>query len=194
MIANLNITARNKLNMNKLSECQGSLYGTYKQTISFPVDQEFHKSNYICIENLINKSSKYSKNSFQEKDNSYLLKDVSFQPILKFFRSFKFNEDTLQKVYEFLEKDLNEESSHLKEWNIGIIGSQNSKIPIDIGKLNNVNTVSRSKVKPDDTQLMKKTIYIQGLMGAGDLLIDVEKENIENGKMKKKIQAENGIL
>ena len=35
MIANLNITARNKLNMNKLSECQGSLYGTYKQTISF---------------------------------------------------------------------------------------------------------------------------------------------------------------
>ena len=31
-------------------------------------------------------------------------------------------------------------------------------------------------------------------MGAEDLLIDVEKENIENGKMKKKIQAENGIL
>ena len=185
LIANLNITARNKLNMNKLSECQGSLYGTYKQTISFPVDQEFHKSNYICIENLINKAPEFSKNSFQEKDNSYLLKDVSFQPILKFFRSFKFNEDTLQKVYEFLEKDLNEESSHLKEWNIGIIGSQNSKRPIDIGKLNNVNTVSRSKVKPDDTQLMKKTIYIQGLMGAGDLLIDVEKEKYRKWKNEK---------
>ena len=67
MIANLNITARNKLNMNKLSECQGSLYGLTNR-LFLPVDQEFHKSNYICVENLINKSSKYSKNSFQIKD------------------------------------------------------------------------------------------------------------------------------
>ena len=104
---------------------------------------------------------------------------------MKFFRSFKFNEDTLQKVYEFLEKDLNDEFSHLKEWNIAVIGSKTSKRSINIGNLNNVNTVSRSKERPDDMQLMKKTIYIKALMGAEDLLIDVDKEKYRKWKNEK---------
>ena len=47
LLANLNITARNKLNMNKLSVCVGSLYGTYKQTIAFPTDKTF--TNQISL-------------------------------------------------------------------------------------------------------------------------------------------------
>ena len=181
MIANLNITARNKLNMSKLSECQGSLYGTYKQTIAFPLEKDFHSSNFICIEKLIYSATKLTKKSFQEKDNSLLLRDVSFEPILKFFRSYKFNEDTLQKAHEFIEKDLGEDDSQLKLWNIAIIGSKNSKRSIKIGPLENVRTVNRSKERPDDIQL-KKIISIKALMGVEDLLVDVDKKKYREWK------------
>ena len=156
LLANLNITARNKLNMNKLSVCVGSLYGTYKQTIAFPTDKNFHKSNFSCIENLINNSTKYTKDNFQKTDNSYVLKDVEYPPILKFFRSFKFNEETLQKIDQFIENEVDEDSSSLGKWNIGIIGSKTSNEKIKIGELENISTVNRSIQFIDKDSLKNK--------------------------------------
>ncbi len=184
LLANLNITARNKLNMNKLSVCVGSLYGTYKQTIAFPADREFHKSNFSCIENLINNSRKYTKNSFEKIDHSYVLKDVDYPPILKFFRSFKFNEETLQKINQFIEKEVDDETSSLDKWNIGIIGSSTSKEKVKIGELENISTVYRSKQFIDRDSLKNK-ISIKALMFAGDLLIDVDKDKYNQWKKNK---------
>lgn len=184
LLANLNITARNKLNMNKLSVCVGSLYGTYKQTIAFPTDKNFHKSNFSCIENLINNSTKYTKDNFQKTDNSYVLKDVEYPPILKFFRSFKFNEETLQKIDQFIENEVDEDSSSLGKWNIGIIGSKTSNREIKIGKLDDVGTVNRSK-QFIDTASLKNKISIKALMFASDLLVDVDRQEYNKWKQEK---------
>ena len=184
LLANLNITARNKLNMDKLSVCVGSLYGTYKQTISFPADREFHKTNFSCVENLINNSRKYTKNSFEKNYHSHVLKDVDYPPILKFFRSFKFNEETLQKISQFIEKEVDYEDSSLDKWNIGIIGSKTSNEKIKIGELENISTVNRSKQFIDKDSLKNK-ISIKALMFASDLLIDVDKDKYNEWKKNK---------
>ena len=57
---------------------------------------------------------------------------------MQFFRSFKFNEETLQKIDQFLENEVDEDSSSLGKWNIGIIGSKTSNREIKIGKLDDV--------------------------------------------------------
>ncbi len=184
LLANLNVTARNKIYMNKVSVCVGSLYGTYKQTIAFPTDVEFHKSNYSCIEALINNSRKYTKNSFLNNDNCHVLKDVDYPPILKFFRSFKFNEETLEKIDQFIENEVDEEGSSLEKWNIGIIGSKTSNRKIKIGELDNISTVNRSKQFIDRTSLKNK-ISIKALMFASDLLVDVDREKYNQWKKQK---------
>ena len=90
LMSNINPTAKNKLNMKKLVEGHGSYFGKVEQTIKFQIDEKIHKKNKNAVEDLIIGSTKSTGGSFKKVENSFVLKDVGFEPVLKFLREFKF--------------------------------------------------------------------------------------------------------
>ena len=176
LMSNINPTAKNKLNMKKLVEGHGSYFGKVEQTIKFQIDEKIHKKNKNAVEDLIIGSTKSTGSSFKKVENSFVLKDVGFEPVLKFLREFKFREkEKFKGLREFLIKEIdNPNNSWISKWNIGIKGVEGTP-KIKLANLNEVQTVERSKV--NDEQARKDgDIYIQGLMGYSDLLIDVDKD------------------
>ena len=182
-IAGLSITARNKLVMENLEECDVSYYGTHEQTISFPVDSEFHRANWQAGTELVDEVvSNRNIHISQERDSS-LFRDVPYRSILRFLRSYRFDRDSLNRITEFLQREIDNGEESMEMWNLGVMGSGKGK-RTSFGALQDHTLISRSKINPSyksrsgeslDSEL-KNLIYIKALMGAQDLLIDVDRE------------------
>jgi len=180
-IAGLSITARNKLVMENLEECEVGYYGTHEQTISFPADAGFNRTNWLAgielVDDVINNRNIRSK---KERD-SILFCDVPYRSILRFFRNYRFERDSLSGIPEFLQREIDNGEESMEIWNLGVMGSGKGR-RTNFGALKDHPLVSRSKINPGyksrsgeslDLEL-QKLIYIKALMGAQDLLIDVD--------------------
>ena len=182
-IAGLSITARNKLVMENLEECDVGYYGTHEQTISFPVQADFHRANWQAGTDLVDEvMSNRNVHVNQERDSS-LFRDVPYRSILRFLRSYRFDRDSLSGITEFLQREIDRGEESMEMWNLGVMGSSKGK-RTSFGALKDHSLITRSKINPSyksrsgeslDSEL-KNLIYIKALMGAQDLLIDVDRE------------------
>lgn len=180
-IAGLSITARNKLVMDNLEQCDISYYGTHEQTIRFPVEPEFHLSNWQAGAELITDAMADRSISIGKRRDSSLFRDVPYRLILRFLRSYRFERGSLQGVTDFIEREIDNGEECMEIWNIGVMGNGKGK-PITFGTLKDHPMVTRSKINPrghsstgdslDDE--IRREIYIKALMGAQDILIDVD--------------------
>jgi len=182
-IAGLSITARNKLVMENLEECDVSYYGTHEQTISFPSNPEFHNNNWNAGNELIKDVASIQNVRQSQKKDSYLFRDVPYRPILRFLRSYNFDRDSLTGIAEFVQREIDNSEESLELWNLGLMGASKGNTT-SIGLFDNHPMVTRSKINPRyhsstggslDHEL-KHLIYIKALMGAQDLMIDVDRE------------------
>jgi hypothetical protein len=96
-IAGLSITARNKLVMENLEQCEVSYYGTHEQTISFPADATFHQSNWQTGSNLIEEVMANRSITSSKKGDSRLFCDVPYRSIIRFLRSYRFDRESLNE-------------------------------------------------------------------------------------------------
>lgn len=182
-IAGLSVTARNKLVMENLEQCEVSYYGTHEQTISFPVDADFHINNWQAGTELINEISSSRSISIRKVRDSSLFFDVPYRSIVRFLRSYTFERDSLCGITEFVQREIDNGEESMEIWNLGVMGSGNGRIT-SFGTLENHHMVTRSKMKPrsyrhSDDSLdveLQNLIYIKALMGAQDILIDVDRE------------------
>jgi|688.fasta_scaffold64478_3 hypothetical protein len=182
-IAGLSITARNKLVMDNLEQCDVSYYGTHEQTISFPVDSEFHISNWDAGNALIADLMQSSVISHGSQGSSYLFREVGYRAVLRFLRSYRIGKDSMAGVTEFVEREVDNGEECMEVWNVGIIGSRNCR-SFTIGGLHDLKMVTRNKINPryqtrtgqSMDQELQSLIYIKALMGVRDILIDVESE------------------
>ena len=180
-IAGLSITARNKLVMENLEQCEVSYYGTHEQTISFPADREFHLSNWKAGSELISELKDSRSVERSSKGCSTLFRGIPYRCILKFLRAYRFNKETMNGISEFIEREVDNGEECMEVWNVGIIGASNGA-PITIGGLEGHQQIRRSKINPgylgtsDESPNieLQNVIYIKALMGARDLLIDVD--------------------
>ncbi len=182
-IAGLSVTARNKLVMENLEECDVSYYGTHEQTISFPVDAEFHLTNWQAGTELLDEVLSNRNILFNRERHSSLFRDVPYRSILRFLRTYRFGRDSLTGITEFLQREIDNGEESLEMWNLGVIGSGKGE-PSIFGPLKDHSLISRSKINPGyksrsgeslDLEL-QSLIYIKALMGAQDLLIDVDQD------------------
>ena len=179
-IAGLSITARNKLVMENLEQCAVSYYGTHEQTISFPVDSQFHLNNWDAGNALVADLMQGSTASHRSEGSSYLFKDVSYRSVLRFLRSYRIEKDSMAGVTEFVEREVDNGEESMEFWNVGIIGSRNGK-RVSIGGLDSLTMVTRNKINPlyqtrtgeSLDQELQSLIYIKALMGVRDVLVDV---------------------
>ena len=183
-IAGLSITARNKLVMENLEECDIGYYGTYEQTISFPVDRNFHHSNWHAGVELVNEVMANRNISFSKERASCLFRDVPYRSILRFLRTYRFDQESMTSITEFLEREIDAGEEAMEIWNLGVIGSSKGK-QSSFGVIKDHSLISRTKVSPSyksrldeslDSEL-KRVIYIKALMGARDILIDVDRDS-----------------
>lgn len=184
-IAGLSITARNKLVMENLEECEVSYYGSHEQTISFRADAGFHLSNWNAGAELVSELMADRAIDIERRMNSSLFRNVSHPCVLKFLRSYQLIDNSpLSGIPDFLSREIENGEVFMETWNIGIIGSSQGKEAM-IGSLLNHPMVTRSKVNPryqsrsseSFEEELKRLIYIKALMGAQDLLIDVDRES-----------------
>ena len=183
-IAGLSITARNKLVMENLEECDVGYYGTHEQTISFPVDRNFHYSNWHAGVELVNEVMANRSVSFSKERDSCLFRDVPYRSILRFLRTYRFDRESMTGVSEFLEREIDDGEETMEIWNLGVMGSSKGK-QSSFGAIKDHALISRSKINPsyksrsDDSLALElqSVIYIKALMGAQDLLIDVDRDS-----------------
>jgi hypothetical protein len=182
-IAGLSVTARNKLVMENLEECDVSYYGTHEQTISFPVDADFHLNNWEAGAVLVNEVISSRSTVFSKERDSCLFRDVPYRSILRFLRSYRFDRDSLNGMTEFVQREIENGEESMEIWNVGVMGSRNGSTT-NFGAIEGHSMVIRSKINPGypcgsgdtlDIEL-QKLIYIKALMGAQDLLIDVDRQ------------------
>ena len=182
-IAGLSITARNKLVMENLEECDVSYYGTHEQTISFPSNAEFHIRNWNAGTELIKEVSATQNIRYSQIKDSHLFRDVPYRAILRFLRSYSFNRDSLTGIHDFIQREIDNSEESLEMWNLGLVGTSKGNIT-SFGPFANHPMVTRSKMNPRHQsaagesldQELKTLIYIKALMGAQDLMIDVDRE------------------
>ncbi len=185
-IARLSITARSKLVMANLEQCDISYYGTHEQSIKFPVEAEFHNANWQAGEDLVDEvaNSAGVKCSNKHDSSSILFSDVPSRSILRFLRRYRFfGRDSLNNIAEFVQQEIDKNENCMETWNIGIIGSSLGK-EVTFGALKSHRMVTRSKInpcynsEPRDSlgEELQSEIYIKALMGAEDILIDVDRE------------------
>jgi hypothetical protein len=180
-IAGLSITARNKLVMGNLEQCDVSYYGTHEQTISFPVDSEFHLSNWDAGNALIADLIQSTVINHGPEGSSYLFREVGYRSVLRFLRSYRIAKDSMAGVTEFVEREVDNGEECMEVWNVGIIGSRNGR-SVSIGGLHDLTMVTRNKINPryqtrtgeSMDQELQNLVYIKALMGARDILVDVE--------------------
>ena len=183
-IAGLSITARNKLVMENLEQCEVSYYGTHEQTISFPVDAAFHQANWKAGTDLINEVIANRNISRSKKGDSQLFCDVPYRSILRFLRSYAFDRDSLSGITEFVQREVDNGEEPMEVWNLVLMGSGKGRRG-SFGALEDHPMITRSKINPRhlsrssdslDVEL-QKLIYIKALMGAQDVLIDVDRDS-----------------
>ena len=118
----------------------------------------------------------------KERD-SRLFRDVPYRSILRFLRTYRFDRDSLNGITEFLQREIDNGEESMEIWNLGVMGSGKGKRD-SFGALKDHSLISRSKINPVyksrsgeslDSEL-QNLIYIKALMGAQDLLIDVDRE------------------
>lgn len=182
-IAGLSITARNKLVMENLEQCDVSYYGTHEQTISFPADATFHYSNWQAGTDLISEVMASRNVRASKKGDSRLFCDVPYRSVIRFLRSYKFDRDSLKGVTEFVQREIDNGEESMEIWNLGVMGSGKGRRS-SFGTIDDHPLITRSKINPRyhshsgeslDVEL-QNTIYIKALMGAQDILIDVDRE------------------
>jgi len=182
-IAGLSITARNKLVMENLEQCGVSYYGTHEQTISFPVDADFHRSNWNSGVELVNHLVANRSIRFKKKRESSLFCDVPYHSVLRFLRAYRFDRESLNGITQFVEREVDNGEETMEMWNVGVVGSGQGSVA-SFGALESHSMVNRSKINPRshsrsgeslDVEL-QSLIYIKALMGAQDILIDVDDE------------------
>jgi hypothetical protein len=182
-IAGLSVTARNKLVMENLEQCEVSYYGTHEQTISFPVDDTFHCTNWQAGIDLINEVMANRSIRSSKKGDSMLYGDVPYRSVVRFLRSYRFDRDSLNGVTEFVQREIDNGEEAMEIWNIGVMGSSKGR-RVPFGALEEHPLITRSKINPRhnsrsgdslDVEL-QSLIYIKALMGAQDILIDVDRE------------------
>jgi hypothetical protein len=182
-IAGLSITARNKLVMGNLEQCDVSYYGTHEQTISFPVNSEFHLSNWDAGNALIADLMQSTSISHGREGSSYLFREAGYQSVLRFLRSYRIGKDSMACITEFVEREVDNGEESMEVWNVGIIGSRNGR-SVTIGGLQGLTMVTRNKINPryqtrsgeSMDQELQSLIYIKALMGVRDILIDVDSD------------------
>tara|TARA_Y100000589_G_scaffold159540_1_gene151793 strand:+ start:6 stop:854 length:849 start_codon:yes stop_codon:yes gene_type:complete len=176
-----NPSAKNKTSRNTIY-INDSFYDEEKYTLRFPLDQEFHKKNKICIENLIDRLSKESGRNFEKINDRYVIKNVSYEPILDFIYNFQFaEEETFSGAAEFIKNEINKENEvSLKTWNLGIMQGDGEGT-IDLSFLKGIKPCMRNKMEENE-DLKNKQIYIKALTGSEDHLIDVNKKDFRNWK------------
>lgn len=182
-IAGLSVTARNKLVMENLEECDVSYYGTHEQTISFPVDADFHLNNWEAGTGLVDEAMSNRTIRFSKERDSHLFRDVPYRSILRFLRSYRFDRDSLNGITEFVQREIDNGEESMEIWNLAVMGSRNGSTT-PFGSIEGHSMVTRSKINPRyqsrsgeslDLEL-QRLIYIKALMGAQDLLIDVDRQ------------------
>lgn len=182
-IAGLSITARNKLVMENLEQCEVSYYGTHEQTISFPAHAAFHQANWQAGTDLINEVMANRSIGASKKGDSRLFCDVPYRSIVRFLRSYRFDRDSLNGVTEFVQREIDNGEESMELWNLAVMGSSKGR-RISFGVLEDHPMITRSKINPrhqsrssaslnDEIQGL---IYIKALMGAQDILIDVDRD------------------
>jgi hypothetical protein len=182
-IAGLSVTARNKLVMDNLEQCDVSYYGTHEQTISFPADPMFHRSNWNVGTELITAAMTDRSISFSKRRDSSLFRDVPYRLILRFLRAYKFDRETLSGISEFVQREIENGEECMEVWNLGVMGSGKGRLTT-IGALEDHGLITRSKINPryhsrsgESLEVeLQNLIYIKALMGAQDILIDVDRE------------------
>lgn len=182
-IANLSITARNKLVMENLEQCDLSYYGAHEQTIGFPVSNEFHRSNWEAGELLLQEAIRSNGGRTEIKGASYLIPEVNHRPIVRFLRSYRLEKESMQGISQFVESELDAAEECMETWNVAVMGSRDGLV-ISYGGVDGVRLVSRSKVHPgcmskisgSIEQELRTRIYIKALMGVSNVLVDVDPE------------------
>ncbi len=188
-IARLSITAKNKLVMANLEQCDISYYGTHEQTIRFPVDANFHRENWQAGEDLVSEIACLPSVKTSNKHHSTLFSNVSYRSILRFLRLYKFDRESLNDIGLFVQKEIEKGTSCMETWNIGVIGVSDGKA-VNFGAIENHRLINRSKLNPlyhaEPTESLsdelQSQIYIKALMGAQDVLIDVDREGYKEWK------------
>jgi hypothetical protein len=183
-IAGLSITARNKLVMENLEQCEVSYYGTHEQTISFPADAIFHQANWQAGTNLIDEVMANHSITASKKGDSRLFCDVPYRSIVRFLRSYRFDRESLNGVTEFVQREIDNGEESMEIWNLAVMGSGKGR-RTSFGTLENHPMITRSKIDPrhhgrssDSLAVeLQNIIYIKALMGAQDILIDVERDS-----------------
>ena len=183
-IAGLSITARNKLVMDNLEQCEVSYYGTHEQTISFPADAAFHRANWLAGTDLVNEVMANRSIEATKKGDSRLFCDVPYRSIVKFLRSYRFDRDSLNGVTEFVQREIDNGEEVMEIWSLAVMGSRKGR-RVSFGALEDHPLITRSKINPShqsrsDDSLnaeLHSLIYIKALMGAQDILVDVERDS-----------------
>jgi len=183
-IAGLSITARNKLVMENLEQCEVSYYGTHEQTISFPADANFHQANWQAGTNLIDEVMANRSIVASKKGDSTLFCDVPYRSIVRFLRSYVFDRESLKGVTEFVQSEIDNGEESMEIWNLAVMGSGKGR-QTSFGTLENHPMKTRSKINPrhqgqssDSLAVeLQNIIYIKALMGAQDMLIDIERDS-----------------
>ena len=183
-IAGLSITARNKLVMENLEECDIGYYGMHEQTISFPVDRNFHHSNWLAGVELVNEVMANRNISLSKVRESTLFRNVPYRSILRFLRAYRFDQESMSDIPKFLEREIDNGEEAMEIWNVGVMGSSKGK-QSSFGAIKDHSLVSRTKVNPgykstlDESLILElqSKIYIKALMGAQELLIDVDRDS-----------------
>jgi len=182
-ITGLSITARNKLVMENLEECDVSYYGTHEQTFSFPADAEFHRHNWNAGTLLVREVSTRKNVEYSKKKDAHLFCDVPYEAILRFLRSYQFDRECLNRISDFIQNEIEKDEKSMQTWNLGLMGASKGTVT-SFGALNNHPMVTRSKINPLYPEQsggsleweLHNLIYIKALMGAQDLLVDVNRE------------------
>jgi hypothetical protein len=183
-IASLSITARNKLVMENLEECDLSYYGAHEQTIGFPVCNEFHGQNWQAGDRFLREAIQASKAPASRKGNSLVFPEVDSCHIVRFLREYRLEKDSMKDILEFVVSELEAAEECMERWDVGLIGAAGARMT-SLGGMEGVSLLNRTKSNPSYQspyggsieQELRKHIYLKALMGVSDVLVDVNRES-----------------
>ena len=183
-IASLSITARNKLVMESLEQCDISYYGTHEQTIGFPVSNEFHASNWEAGALLLKEAVQHSSRDPERKGSSLLIPEVNHRAVVRFLRTYRLEKESMQGISDFVESELDSAEECMETWNVAVIGASGGR-SISFGEVNGITLLNRSKINPafhspfggSINQDIRSSIYLKALMGVSVVLVDVKRED-----------------
>jgi len=182
-IASLSITARNKLVLENLEQCDISYYNAHEQTIGFPVSNEFHAGNWQAPDQLLQDAVRHSGREPEWRGSSLLIAEVNHRPVVRFLRNYQLEKESMQGICEFVESELDAAEECMETWNIAVIGAGNGR-SIRFGGFDGITLLNRSKINPAyqspyggsiDHELRTR-IYLKALMGVSDVLVDVNRD------------------